>query len=118
MTHTTLKNLLAKAKADVPNITCQEYRDARAENKPHVLIDVREKEEFDAGHIEGAIHIPRGFLEFKIEQSVPDTQTPIIVQCASGGRAVLSGQTLLNLGYSHVQNLEGGYNEWLATSEA
>lgn len=104
--------MVSEAKAAVPSITCGEYRAMRSEHLPHVLLDVREQHEFDAGHIDGAIHMPRGVLEFKIADAVPDKNTTIVVQCAGGGRSALCGQTLLALGYTNVKNLEGGYTEW------
>jgi rhodanese-related sulfurtransferase len=108
----TAKDLVAQAKAEVPSITCNEYRELKASGADHVLIDVRERDEWDAGHIDGAMHIPRGMLEFKIAEAVPEKNKPIVVQCASGGRAALCGQTLRKLGYTNVKNLEGGYAEW------
>lgn len=108
----TPQDLVAQAKAEVSSMTCEEYRGMRDSGVDHVLIDVREKDEWDAGHIEGAMHIPRGLLEFKIEEAVSDKNRPIILQCASGGRAALCGQTLGKLGYTNVKNLEGGYTEW------
>ncbi len=108
----TTQDLVAQAKAAVPSITCDEYRAMREAGTDHVLIDVRERDEWDAGHIDGAIHIPRGMLEFKIAEAVPEKDRPIVVQCASGGRAALCGQALQTLGYTNVKNLEGGYAAW------
>lgn len=108
----TAQDLVAQAKAEVPSLTCDEYRAIRATGADHVLIDVRERDEWDAGHIDGAMHIPRGMLEFKIAEAVPEKGTQIVVQCASGGRAALCGQVLQKLGYTNVKNLEGGYAEW------
>jgi len=78
----------------------------------HVLLDVRERDEWDAGHIEGATHLPRGLVEFKIGDVVPDKSALIITQCASGGRSALCAQALHKLGYTNVKNLEGGYTEY------
>ena len=109
----TAQDLVAQAKAEVPEISYQEYQALQEQQKEPVLIDVREQDEWDAGHIDGAVHIPRGFLEFKIEQTVPDKNTLVIVQCASGGRAALCGQALHKMGYGNVKNLKGGYLEYL-----
>lgn len=108
----SVQDLVAEAKQQVPAISCAEYMALRAKGEPHTLIDVREQNEWDAGHIEGAVHIPRGFLEFKIDEALPDKTAPIIVQCASGGRSALCGQVLQKMGYTHVRNLEGGYNQY------
>jgi rhodanese-related sulfurtransferase len=105
----TAQDLVAQAKSEVAKISCQEYMAMREKGAPHMLIDVREQNEWDAGHIEGAIHIPRGLLEFKIAEAAPDKQAPIVVQCATGGRSALCGQALTKMGYTNVTNLEGGY---------
>jgi len=108
----TPQELVAEAKKEVDSISCEEYNELRDGNMPHTLIDVREQDEWEAGHIEGAIHIPRGLIEFKIGEAVPDKDSLIVVQCASGGRAALCGQALKKIGYTNVKNLEGGYTEY------
>ena len=77
-----------------------------------VLVDVRESDEWRQGHISQAIGIPRGFLELRIEEKVPDHKTPIILQCASGTRSLLAARSLRELGYEKVYNLNGGFNAW------
>lgn len=114
----TAQEMVAEAKERVPGITCQELQQLTDEERPHTLIDVREPDEWEAGHIEGAVHIPRGVLEFKIEKLVPDKDSLVIVQCASGGRAALCGAVLQEMGYANVKNLEGGYNEYCKKIEA
>ncbi|PIR47873.1 sulfurtransferase [Candidatus Uhrbacteria bacterium CG10_big_fil_rev_8_21_14_0_10_50_16] len=109
MTGQTGKTIAEEALQETPSISCDEYKTLLADDTEHVLLDVREEDEWNAGHIENAMHIPRGFLEFKVEEAVPDKGTRIIVYCARGGRAALAGQTLLELGYTHVQYLDGGY---------
>jgi molybdopterin/thiamine biosynthesis adenylyltransferase/rhodanese-related sulfurtransferase len=76
------------------------------------LIDVREPDEHAQGIIPGAVHIPRGFLELRIERSVPDRETPVVVYCASGTRSVLAARSLGELGYSNVRSLAGGFTGW------
>jgi molybdopterin/thiamine biosynthesis adenylyltransferase/rhodanese-related sulfurtransferase len=76
------------------------------------LIDVREPDEHAQGMIPGAVHIPRGFLELRIERSVPDRETPVVVYCASGTRSVLAARSLGELGYSNVHSLAGGFTGW------
>src|ERR687893_949756 len=78
-----------------------------SEVKPHlgngvVLVDVRESTEWDAGHIPGAKHVPRGYLESRIEGVVPDRETPVVIYCASGTRSALAARTLEELGYEDV----------------
>src|SRR5215210_1440516 len=77
------------------------------------LIDVRETEEFEAGHIAGAKHVPRGYLETRIENAVPDRSHHVIVYCASGNRSAFAARTLLeDLGYDNVESLRGGITLW------
>jgi sulfur-carrier protein adenylyltransferase/sulfurtransferase len=77
------------------------------------LIDVRESEEWDAGHIPGARHVPRGYLESRIEAAAPDKDERVVVYCASGQRSALAAHTLRELlGYSNVSSMTGGITLW------
>src|SRR5215208_5176801 len=78
-----------------------------------VLIDVRESEEWDAGHIPGAKHVPRGYLESRIEGAVPDRSANVVLYCASGNRSALAAHTLRELmGYENVASMTGGITLW------
>ncbi len=77
-----------------------------------VLLDVREQDEWVQGHIPGAIWIPRGFLESKIEDAVPDRTTPIVAYCAGGNRSAFAAKSLQQLGYTNVVSMAGGYSRW------
>ncbi|HZO77447.1 MAG TPA: molybdopterin-synthase adenylyltransferase MoeB [Solirubrobacteraceae bacterium] len=78
-----------------------------------VLVDVRETEEFAAGHIPGAKHVPRGYLESRIEGAVPDHSRHLILYCASGNRSAYAARTLTeDLGYEHVESMRGGITLW------
>src|SRR5918992_2064437 len=88
-----------------------------SEVKPHlgngvVLVDVRESTEWDAGHIPGAKHVPRGYLESRIEGAVPDRSQHVVLYCASGNRSALAAKTLQELGYENVESMTGGYTLW------
>ncbi|HEY0193423.1 MAG TPA: molybdopterin-synthase adenylyltransferase MoeB, partial [Kofleriaceae bacterium] len=76
------------------------------------IIDVREPDEHAQGAIPGAVHIPRGFLELRIERAVPERATPVVLYCASGTRSVLAARSLLELGYADVRSLAGGFTGW------
>ena len=77
------------------------------------LIDVRESEEWDAGHIPGAKHVPRGYLESRIEGAAPDRDARVVVYCASGTRSALAAHTLQDLlGYENVASMTGGITLW------
>jgi molybdopterin/thiamine biosynthesis adenylyltransferase/rhodanese-related sulfurtransferase len=78
-----------------------------------VLVDVRETEEFAAGHIPGAKHVPRGYLESRIEGTIPDRSQHLILYCASGNRSAYAARTLSeDLGYEHVESMRGGITLW------
>jgi phage shock protein E len=78
-----------------------------------LIVDVREKDEFDSGHINGAKHLSRGVLEQKIAEMVPDDTTPILVYCAGGNRGALAAESLQRMGYQNVFSLKGGLSGWL-----
>src|SRR4051795_4094272 len=78
-----------------------------------VLVDVRESEEWDAGHIPGATHVPRGYLESRIDGVVPDRSQRVVLYCASGTRSALAAHTLKDLlGYTNVASMTGGITLW------
>src|SRR5215213_8300305 len=78
-----------------------------------VLVDVRESEEWDAGHIRGAKHVPRGYLESRIEGAVKDRSQRVVIYCASGQRSALAANTLKKLlGYENVASMNGGITLW------
>lgn len=82
-----------------------------------VIIDVREPAEFEATAVPGAVNIPRGFLEFKIAESCPEADRPILLHCKTGGRAVLAARTLSEMGYKNVGAYQGTVEELLAALE-
>ena len=107
--------LMRKVKEQVRQVDPTEVHDAVENgngNRP-VLIDVREQTEFEDGHIPGAASVPRGFLESRIEGSVPDRSQPVVVYCASGNRSAYAARTLSEeLGYEDVQSMTGGITLW------
>src|SRR5260370_2485899 len=83
-----------------------------ADGERFALVDVRETTEWNEGHLPGALHVPRGFLELRIEEAVPDKDQPVVLYCASGVRSLLAAETLKQLGYRQPVSLAGGYNGW------
>jgi molybdopterin/thiamine biosynthesis adenylyltransferase/rhodanese-related sulfurtransferase len=78
-----------------------------------VLVDVREPEEWSAGHIPGAKHVPKSYLESRIEGNVPDRSAHVVLYCASGNRSAWAARTLIeDLGYEHVESMTGGFTLW------
>ena len=108
----TIKDLMGEIRARVREATPAEVKARLDRGEPLALIDVREKEEVDQGLIPGATHVPRGFLELRIEGLIPDRKTPIVAYCAGGNRSLLAAEGLQRLGYENVVSMTGGYTRW------
>jgi molybdopterin/thiamine biosynthesis adenylyltransferase/rhodanese-related sulfurtransferase len=106
----TYQEILERKRANVREADPRES--AQLRERGAVLIDVREQDEVDQGIIPGAIHIPRGFLEMRIEETVRDHDTPIVVYCAGGVRSVFGAEALTDLGYRDVVSMSGGFGGW------
>jgi len=78
-----------------------------------LLVDVREESEWGRGHLPGAVHLGKGIIERDIEQSVPNTDTKLILYCGGGFRSVLTAENLQKMGYSNVESMDGGWKGWL-----
>src|SRR5712691_6263537 len=105
----TKTELLKQARTEVPEVTPAEL--SRQTPRP-VVLDVREKQETDLGMLPGAKHVPRGYLELRIEEAVPDHNADVVLYCAGGTRSLLAGRTLRDMGYTRVRSLAGGYGAW------
>lgn len=106
------KVIVKEAKAAITQISKQQLK-ARIDKKENfTLIDVREFSEYSAGHISGAIWIPRGVLEFKIAKMFPNPNADLVLYCKLGGRGALATKTLQEMGYKNVKNLNGGIFGW------
>ena len=103
---------LQRIKEQVREVQPEEVRREQQGEESPLLLDVREPDEFSQGAIPGARHIPRGYLELRIEQEVPDRERPLVVYCAGGVRSALAVDSLQQLGYSNVTSLAGGFNGW------
>ena len=109
----TPKQILEQISSKITWNTVDELKNKMDSQHQFILIDVRTEKEYLAGHIENAIWLPRGFLEFKIQKIISDPETEIIVYCKRGSRSALSAYTLIEMGYNNVLNLEGGFEEWV-----
>ena len=119
----TAAQLVAEAKGRVENLTPDQVAAELAAGDA-TLIDIRELgERAEAGTIAGAVHAPRGMLEFYADPSSPyhrpefDPGRRTILHCASGGRSALAADTLRQLGYTDVAHLDGGLNAWKAAGQ-
>ncbi len=108
----TYKQLMDEARREVPEVSVDEVRQRRGRDPKVTILDVREKEEYREGHLDGAVPLPRGFLEMRVEDTVPDKQTPIIAYCAGGTRSLIAARTLKEMGYTSVVSMAGGFTAW------
>ena len=109
----TARDLLAAARAVVPEVTA-EYVHSRPLDPDRVLIDVRERNEYESGHLPGAIHISKSYIEVLLEEKVPDRSTPITLYCAGGVRSLLAAESVMRLGYTDVESMADGVGGWKA----
>src|SRR5262245_45994486 len=106
------KEILRQAKSQIREITVQDVQDKFNPENGFTLLDVREDDEWQQGHLDKAIFLPRGFLEVKADKMLPDKSQPIVIYCAGGTRSALAAKTLQDLGYNDVYSMRGGFNEW------
>ena len=104
------QNLADEARSRVKEVLPEDIDDGLA--KGAIVLDIRDKEEHDADHIEGSLNISRGKLEMLVESMIPDLDTSIICYCNAFNRGALSADTLRSLGYSNVRFLAGGLNAY------
>ena len=114
----TAAEMVQEAKGRVENLSVDDV-EAAMKSGEAVVVDLREAEELaQTGKIPGAVHVPRGMLEFRADPSSPYHQEPldpsrrVILHCASGGRSALAAAMLQDMGYSNVAHLDGGFTAW------
>jgi molybdopterin/thiamine biosynthesis adenylyltransferase/rhodanese-related sulfurtransferase len=103
------RDLLNAAKAEITEV---EPADVAARLDYYQLLDVREPDEYEQGAVPGAVHVPRGQLEFSVEGRLPDKNKPVAIYCAGGVRSAFAAKTLQDLGYQEVVSIIGGFNRW------
>ena len=104
--------LVEDAKRRIREVTVLETQKRTAENPAAKLIDVREDNEWQAGHAAGAVHLGKGIIERDIEEKVPDKTTEIILYCGGGYRSALAADVLQRMGYTNVFSMTGGWRAW------
>ncbi|WP_411727064.1 MBL fold metallo-hydrolase [Methyloglobulus sp.] len=112
------QDMVAAAKQQITEVNVEKAKQLIAQGNI-TIIDTREESEYAAGHIELAVPLPRGVLEFKIGNipELADKSKPVLIYCRTGGRAALAAQTLKTLGYTNVLSIAGGYEAWQKASE-
>jgi len=106
------KEILDQAKRQIKEVSVQDVREKLNPDNGFTLLDVREGDEWEQGHLDQAIFLPRGFLEQKADKLLPNKNQPIVVYCAGGTRSALAAKTLQDLGYADVYSMRGGFNDW------
>lgn len=114
MTIKTGQQLIAEAKTRIREVTARDVQQRVAKGETMVLMDIREPDEWNLGHIPNAVYLPRGIMETSIEARVPRDAT-LVLYCASGNRSALAAVTLQEMGYQNVASMAGGFRDWVGT---
>lgn len=104
--------LLEEVRTQVRQVSLEDLKGRLEAREDMVLVDVREGDEWRQGHIPGAVHIPRGFLEMRAQQLLPNKDATIVTYCAGGIRSAFATKLLLDMGYERVESVNPGYNDW------
>jgi rhodanese-related sulfurtransferase len=104
--------LVDEAKSRIQQTTPEEVKKKMDNGEKFVLVDVREDNEWELGHIVGAIHIGKGIIERDIEKHVPDFNAEIVLYCGGGYRTALAAENLQRMGYTNVVSMDGGWRRW------
>ena len=118
----TPADMLAEARKTVPEISAAEAKSKLDRREVDLIVDVREPKEWDSGHIPGALHAPRGMIEWYADptyanhkaQLAEAREKNVVIHCATGGRSLLAAQSLQRLGFKNVSSMAGGFNDWSA----
>ena len=108
----SFQDIMAETRKAIREISLESLRDRLEAGESFTLLDVREGEEFRAGHIPGAVNVPRAHLESKAEATIADRDAPVIVYCAGGVRSALAAKTLAEMGYTNVESANPGFVQW------
>jgi rhodanese-related sulfurtransferase len=105
-------NVVNDARSRIREVTVEETRERMASGDGVRLIDVREDNEWQAGHAAGAEHLGKGIIERDIESRVPEKETELILYCGGGYRSALAADVLQKMGYRNVYSMAGGWKAW------
>src|SRR5207244_10673112 len=109
--HRGFQELVTDAKKKITEISPTDTW-LKAKGSDAVIVDVREKDEWDEEHIPDAVHMSRGMLELEVEDKFPDRNMTIITHCGGGGRSALAAASLQQMGYKNVRSMDGGCKAW------
>jgi len=105
-------NLVNDAKSRVKETNVPQVKQRLDKGEKFVLVDVREDNEWEKGHIPGAVHLGRGIIERYVETKYPDKSTELVLYCGGGFRSALSADNLQKMGYKNVSSMDGGWRGW------
>jgi len=108
----TTQEMEAEARKHITEISVAEAK-AELDSGKAIFLDVREPDEYSKGHVPKAKNLPRGLLEYKIGNTIPDKSARIVAYCKVGGRGCFASETLGSLGYTNVANMIGGWKAWV-----
>jgi len=108
-----VKGMWKPLKEKQPHVTAIEFHKIANSGKPFVLIDIRTAEEYEAGHLPGAVNIDRGLLEWAVPKKIKDTDTTIYIYCRTGARGAFATQRLIEMGYTNTYNIYDAFRGWV-----
>jgi rhodanese-related sulfurtransferase len=117
MTQKTGSDLISDAKTRIREVSAKDVQGMLATNATAIYLDVREPSEWNLGRLPGAMHIPRGTLETKVEAMIPRDAT-VMIYCAGGNRSALAADTMQQMGYTDVCSMAGGWRDWMMAGGA
>jgi rhodanese-related sulfurtransferase len=106
------EDLLKAAREEIREMSVEDVKNYLDAGNSPVLVDIRGLDEWERGHLDGAIHIPRGRLEAEVEEKVLDKSAETIVYCAGGVRSLLGAISMKELGYENLVSMDGGFGDW------
>jgi adenylyltransferase/sulfurtransferase len=106
------RDMLAQARKEISETSPEEVMERLEAPDAPVLVDIRENDESSQGVIPGAVLIPRGFLEMRVEDRIPARDTPVVLYCGGGVRSAIAAKTLQDMGYTRVESMAGGFGAW------
>jgi rhodanese-related sulfurtransferase len=108
-----VKDMVAKAKAEIKKVPAADVKAAIDKKEKVVILDVRDPNEFAAGHLPGAVNVSRGTLEFNIWGKVLDQNAKMYVYCKTAARSALAAKTLSDLGYKNAVLMDAAFEDWI-----
>lgn len=102
------------AKRLVRETNVSAVRERMQRGETFVLVDVREDNEWEKGHLPGAVHLSKGIIERDVENAIPDPNADIVLYCGGGFRSALAAENLQRMGYTRVTSMDGGFKGWVA----